>query len=52
MRLDLIRSIETDLGRWTLIVAYTDGYPFFSYRTYHIEDTEIRLRHMKNIEVW
>ena len=41
----IIRSIETDLGRWTLVVAVisVEAYPFlaFSDLTCHLEDTEI-----------
>ena len=41
----MIRSVETDLGRSTLVVALisVDNYPFsvFSYLTCHLEDTGI-----------
>ena len=41
----IVRSIETGLGRWTLVVAVisVDAYPFlaFSDLTCHLEDTEI-----------
>ena len=40
-----VRSVETGLGRWTLVVAVisVDAYPFlaFSDLTYHLEDTGI-----------
>ena len=40
-----VRSVETVLGRWTLVVAVisVDVYPFlaFSDLTYHLEDTGI-----------
>ena len=42
----IVRSVETGLGRWTLVVAVisVDAYPFlaFPYLTYHLEDTGIR----------
>ena len=41
----IVRSVETGLGRWTLVVAVisVDAYPFlaFSDLTYHLEDTGI-----------
>ena len=41
----IVRSVETGLGRWTLVVAVisVDAYPFlaFSDLTCHIEVTEI-----------
>ena len=41
----IVRSVETGLGRWTLVVAVisVDAYPFlaFSDLTCHLEDTEI-----------
>ena len=42
----VIRSVETGLGRWTLVVAVissVDAYPFlaFSNLTCHLEDTGI-----------
>ena len=41
----IVRSVETGLGRWTLVVAVisVDAYPFlaFSNLTCHLEDTEI-----------
>ena len=41
----IVRSIETDLGRWTQVVAVISAhaYPFlaFSHLTCHLEDTEI-----------
>ena len=41
----LVKSLETDLGRWTLVVAVisVDAYPFlpFSDLTCHLEDTGI-----------
>ena len=40
-----VRQVETDLGRWTLVVAVisVDAYPFltFSDLTCHLEDTGI-----------
>ena len=40
-----VRSVETGLGRWMLVVAVisVDAYPFlaFSDLTYHLEDTGI-----------
>ena len=39
-----VRSVETGLGRWTLVVAVisVDTYPFLSFLdpTCHLEDTE------------
>ena len=41
----IVRSVETGLGRWTLVVAVisVDAYPFlaFSDLTCHLEDTVI-----------
>ena len=41
----IVRSVETGLGRWTLVVAVisVDAYPFlvFSDLTCHLEDTWI-----------
>ena len=41
----IVRSVETGLGRWTLVVAVisVDAYPFlaFSDLTCHLEDTGI-----------
>ena len=41
----IVRSVETNLGRWTLVVAVisVDAYPFlaFSDLTRHLEDTGI-----------
>ena len=41
----IVRSVETNLGRWTLVVAViiVDAYPFlaFSDLTCHLEDTGI-----------
>ena len=41
----IVRSVETDLGRWTLVVAVNsvDAYPFlaFSDLTCHLADTGI-----------
>ena len=41
----IVRSAETGLGRWALVVAVinVDAYPFlaFSHLTCHLEDTEI-----------
>ena len=41
----IVRSVETGLGRWTLVVAVisADAYPFlaFSDLTCHLEDTGI-----------
>ena len=41
----VVRSVETDLGRWTLVVAVisVDAYSFlaFSDLTCHLEDTGI-----------
>ena len=40
---DFIRSVETGLGRWTLVVVVisVDAYPFLSFSdlTWHLEDT-------------
>ena len=40
-----VRSVETGLGRWSLVVASISGdaYPFlaFSNLTFHLEDKEI-----------
>ena len=41
----IVRSVETDLGRWTLVeavISVVDAYPFlaFSDLTFHLEDTE------------
>ena len=40
----IVKSAETGLGRWTLVVAVIslDTYPFFGFRslTSHLEDTE------------
>ena len=40
----IVRSVETGVRRWTLVVAVisVDAYPFlaFSDLTYHVEDTE------------
>ena len=42
---DFVRSVETALGRWTLVVAVisVDAYPFFAFSdlTCHLEDTRI-----------
>ena len=41
----IVRSVETGLGRWTLVVAVisVDVYPFlaFSDLTFHLEDMRI-----------
>ena len=41
----IVRSVETDLGRWMLVVAVisVDAYPFlaFSELTCHLEDTGV-----------
>ena len=41
----IVRSVETDLGRWTLVVAVisVDAYPFFNFSelTCHLEDMGI-----------
>ena len=41
----IVRSVETGLGRWTLVVAVigVDAYHFLAYPdlTCHLEDTEI-----------
>ena len=41
----IVRSVETGLGRWTLVVAVisVNAYPFlaFSDLTWHLEDTVI-----------
>ena len=41
----IVRSVETGLGRWTMVVAVisADAYPFlaFSDLTCHLDDTEI-----------
>ena len=41
----IVRSVETGLGRWTLVVVVisVDAYPFlaFSDLTFHLEDTGI-----------
>ena len=41
----IVRSVETGLGRWTLVIAVisVDAYPFlaFSDLTCHLEDTGI-----------
>ena len=41
----IVRSVETDLGRWTLVVAVisADTYPFLALSdlTCHLEDTGI-----------
>ena len=41
----IVGSVETDLGRWTLVIAVisVDAYPFlaFSNLTCHFEDTRI-----------
>ena len=41
----IVRSVETGIGRWTLVVVVisVDAYPFlaFSDLTCHLEDTEI-----------
>ena len=45
----IVRSVETGLGRWTLVVAVisVDAYPFlaFSNLTCHLEDTGIGVLH-------
>ena len=42
---DFVRSVETGLGRWMLVVAVisVDAYPFFAFSdlTCHLEDTGI-----------
>ena len=41
----IVRSVETGLGRWTLVVAVisVDAYPFFAFSdlTCHLQDTGI-----------
>ena len=50
------RSVETDLGRWTLVLAMisVDAYPFlaFSDLTCHLEDTGIGARIWLHCDAW
>ena len=41
----IVKSVETDLGRWMLVVAVisfdVSYFLFFSYLTFHLDDTRI-----------